>query len=66
MLPARPRLLTLGEPTHGEDILLDLRNELFQQLVEQEGFRTVAIESDRMMGLVVDDGIVFVEDVPRS
>ncbi|MFK0022685.1 erythromycin esterase family protein [Streptomyces sp. NPDC090798] len=55
LLPARPRLLALGEPTHGEDTLLDLRNELFRQLVEQEGYRTVTLESDCMMGLVVDD-----------
>ncbi|WP_405880699.1 erythromycin esterase family protein [Streptomyces sp. NBC_01136] len=55
LFPARPRLLALGEPTHGEDALLDLRNELFRQLVEQEGYRTIAIESDCMMGLAVDD-----------
>ncbi len=56
LLPAaRPRLLALGEPTHGEDALLDLRNGLFRQLVEQEGYRTIAIESDCMRGLVVDD-----------
>ncbi|MGW7048140.1 erythromycin esterase family protein [Streptomyces avermitilis] len=55
LLPARPRLLALGEPTHGEDTLLGLRNELFRQLVEQEGYRTIAIESDCMMGLAVDD-----------
>ncbi|GHB51064.1 erythromycin esterase [Streptomyces cirratus] len=55
LLPVRPRLFALGEPTHGEDALLDLRNELFGQLVEQEGYRTIAIESDCMMGLVVDD-----------
>ncbi|GAA3997663.1 erythromycin esterase family protein [Streptomyces plumbiresistens] len=55
LLPAPPRLLALGEPTHGEDTLLDLRNELFRQLVEQEGYRTIAIESDCVMGLVVDD-----------
>lgn len=55
LLPARPRLLALGEPTHGEDALLDVRNELFRQLVDQEGYRTIAIESDCMMGLVVDD-----------
>jgi erythromycin esterase-like protein len=55
LLPARPRLLALGEPTHGEDTLLDLRNDLFRQLVEQEGYRTIAIESDCMTGLVVDD-----------
>ncbi|MCX4967482.1 erythromycin esterase family protein [Streptomyces sp. NBC_00654] len=55
LLPARPRLLALGEPTHGEDALLDLRNELFRQLVEEEGYRTIGIESDCLMGLVVDD-----------
>ncbi len=55
LLRARPRLLALGEPTHGEDTLLDLRNGLFRQLVEHEGYRTIAIESDCMMGLVVDD-----------
>ncbi|MFE3096107.1 erythromycin esterase family protein [Streptomyces sp. NPDC059248] len=55
LFPARPRLLALGEPTHGEDTLLDLRNELFRQLVEEEGYRTIAIESDCLMGLAVDD-----------
>jgi erythromycin esterase-like protein len=55
LLPARPRLLALGEPTHGEDTLLDLRNELFRQLVEQEGYRTIVMESDCLRGLVVDD-----------
>ncbi|WP_081238328.1 erythromycin esterase family protein [Streptomyces viridosporus] len=54
LLPGRPRLLALGEPTHGEDALLDLRNELFRQLVEQEGYRTIALESDCVAGLVVD------------
>jgi erythromycin esterase-like protein len=57
LLPARPRLLAVGEPTHGEGALLDLRNDLFRQLVEQEGYRTITIESDCMMGLVVDDHI---------
>jgi erythromycin esterase-like protein len=55
LFPARPRLLALGEPTHGEDVLLGLRNELFRHLVEQEYYRTITIESDCLMGLVVDD-----------
>jgi len=55
LLPARPRLLAMGEPTHGEDVLLELRNDLFRQLVEREGYRTITIESDCLMGLVVDD-----------
>src|ERR671913_687260 len=54
-LPAKPRLLALGEPTHGDQALLELRNDLFRQLVEQEGYQTVAVESDCLRGLVVDD-----------
>ncbi|MFF8379945.1 erythromycin esterase family protein [Streptomyces sp. NPDC015661] len=57
LLPARPRLLALGEPTHREDALLELRNELFRQLVEQEGYRTIAVETDCLRGLVVDDHV---------
>jgi erythromycin esterase-like protein len=55
LLPGRPRLLALGEPTHGEDVLLELRNDLFRELAGQQGYRTIAIESDCMMGLIVDD-----------
>ncbi|MEU3911737.1 erythromycin esterase family protein [Streptomyces sp. NPDC029721] len=55
LLGTRPRVLALGEPTHGEDTLLDLRNDLFRQLIEEEGYRTVAIESDCLRGLVVDE-----------
>ncbi|GGV37882.1 erythromycin esterase [Streptomyces griseoflavus] len=54
LLRIRPRLLALGEPTHGEDTLLDLRNELFRQLVEQHGYRTIALETDCVRGLLVD------------
>ncbi|MFF0561281.1 erythromycin esterase family protein [Streptomyces sp. NPDC020472] len=57
LLPARPRLLALGEPTHREDTLLDLRNELFRQLVEREGYRTIALETDCLRGLTVDDHV---------
>ena len=55
LFPTRPRLLALGEPAHGEHTLLRLRNDLFRQLVEQAGYRTIAIESDCVAGLVVDD-----------
>ncbi|MFK4018238.1 erythromycin esterase family protein [Streptomyces albogriseolus] len=54
LLPAPPRVLALGEPTHGEDTLLDLRNTLFRQLVEEEGYRTIALESDCLRALTVD------------
>lgn len=54
LLPTRPRVLALGEPTHGEDTLLDLRNRLFRQLVEEQGYRTIALESDCLRALTVD------------
>ncbi|MEV4514748.1 erythromycin esterase family protein [Dactylosporangium sp. NPDC049525] len=55
LLPGRPRLLALGEPTHGDEVLLGVRNDLFRQLVEQEGYRTITIESDCLLGQVVDE-----------
>jgi erythromycin esterase-like protein len=54
LLPGKPRLIGLGEPTHGADALIEARNDLFRVLVEQ-GYRTIAIESDCLLGLVVDD-----------
>jgi erythromycin esterase-like protein len=57
LLARRPRVLALGEPTHGEDTLLEVRNALFRRLVEQEGYRTIAIESSCLSGLVVDDHV---------
>ncbi|MFZ4302298.1 erythromycin esterase family protein [Streptomyces cinereoruber] len=55
ILRTRPRLLALGEPTHGEDVLLEVRNDLFRQLAEEEGHRLIAIESDCLAALIVDD-----------
>ncbi|NUP53201.1 MAG: erythromycin esterase family protein [Catenulispora sp.] len=54
----RPRVLALGEPTHGEDVLLEVRNEVFRGLVEDEGYLTIGLESDCLMGLAVDDYVV--------
>ncbi|WP_411104136.1 erythromycin esterase family protein [Streptomyces sp. cmx-4-9] len=55
LIGGRPRLLALGEPTHGEDALLDVRNDLFLQLAEEAGYRTIALESDCLRGLAVDE-----------
>ncbi|GAA4956100.1 erythromycin esterase family protein [Nonomuraea thailandensis] len=54
-LPARPRLLGLGEALHDERPIHELRNEIFRELVEHEGFGAFAIESDCLAGLVVDE-----------
>ncbi|MEV1174014.1 erythromycin esterase family protein [Nonomuraea sp. NPDC049784] len=56
-LPAKPLLLGLGEARHFVRELGELRNEIFQHLVEHEGYRSFAIESDCLRGLVVDDYI---------
>ncbi len=67
LLGTRPRVLALGEPTHGEDALLDVRNALFRRLVEEDGYRIFALESDCLAGLAVDDhvttGIGALDDV---
>ncbi|MEV0235880.1 erythromycin esterase family protein [Nonomuraea sp. NPDC050786] len=54
-LPAQPLLLGLGEARHFVGELGEVRNEIFRHLVEHEGYRSFAIESDCLMGLVVDD-----------
>ncbi|WP_424185346.1 erythromycin esterase family protein [Actinokineospora sp. G85] len=54
-LPARPALLGLGEARHFVEELGELRNEVFRHLVEHEGYRSFAIESDCLKGLLVDD-----------
>ncbi|MFE2850293.1 hypothetical protein ACFXJO_04070, partial [Streptomyces lavendulae] len=54
LLSPAPRLLALGEPTHGVEAFPELRNELFRHLVEHEGYRSIAIESDCLAALVAD------------
>ncbi|WP_026411237.1 erythromycin esterase family protein [Actinomadura oligospora] len=54
LLPATIRVLGLGEPTHGAEAFLDLRNEFFRHLVEQEGYRSITIESDGVAALIAD------------
>ncbi|MFI9595996.1 erythromycin esterase family protein [Nonomuraea sp. NPDC052265] len=54
LLPPGVRVLGLGEPTHGVEAFLELRNELFRHLVEHEGYRSIAIESDCLAGLAAD------------
>ncbi|MFC4015422.1 erythromycin esterase family protein [Nonomuraea purpurea] len=56
-LPAKPLLLGLGEARHFVGELGEVRNEIFRYLVEHEGYRSFAIESDCLMGLVVHDYI---------
>ncbi|QGV82301.1 erythromycin esterase family protein [Streptomyces ficellus] len=67
LVPPSTRLLGLGEPTHGVDAFPELRNELFRHLVEEEGYRSIAIESDCLSALLVDayvtDGIGTLDDV---
>ncbi|MFG3227757.1 erythromycin esterase family protein [Kitasatospora sp. NPDC048194] len=47
-------LLALGEPTHQEPAFGLVRNQLFAQLVER-GYRSIALETDRVAALLVDD-----------
>ncbi|MGA5823167.1 erythromycin esterase family protein [Kitasatospora sp. NPDC094028] len=47
-------VLALGEPTHQEPAFGWIRNELLFHLAER-GFRSVALETDRIAALAVDD-----------
>ncbi|MFD9686057.1 erythromycin esterase family protein [Kitasatospora sp. NPDC059088] len=49
-------LLALGEPTHQEPAFGLVRNRLFARLVAQ-GFRSIALETDRVAALAVDDHV---------
>ena len=53
-VPASCELLGLGEPTHQEPVFARLRNDLFPQLVDR-GFRSFAMETDRVAALAVND-----------
>lgn len=53
-LPEPPHLLALGEPNHTEEAYPLWRNRVFQVLVEQHGFRSIALETDALLGLRVN------------
>ncbi|MDT0328493.1 erythromycin esterase family protein [Nocardiopsis lambiniae] len=53
-VPASCELLALGEPTHREPAFGLVRNELLVRLVDL-GFRSIAIEIDRVAALSVND-----------
>ncbi|MFJ2190482.1 erythromycin esterase family protein [Kitasatospora sp. NPDC087861] len=54
LVPASCALLALGEPTHQEPAFALIRNELFAHLVDR-GFRSIAVETDRVAALTVND-----------
>ncbi|WP_170915051.1 MULTISPECIES: erythromycin esterase family protein [unclassified Mycobacterium] len=53
-LSTPPRLLGIGEPTHGPQEFGHLRNRLLRHLVAERGFRSVAVESDAVAGFAVN------------
>lgn len=53
-LAGAPRLVGFGEPMHGEETFVELRNQAFRHLVEHEGYRSIAIESNCIRGTIVD------------
>ncbi|GAB2892732.1 erythromycin esterase family protein [Streptomyces mayteni] len=55
--PHPPRVLGLGEPVHGVDTFLRLRDELLHGLVARRRTRCVALESDCLAGHLVDDHV---------
>ncbi|ADG77799.1 Erythromycin esterase OS=Tsukamurella paurometabola (strain ATCC 8368 / DSM / CCUG 35730 / CIP 100753 / JCM 10117 / KCTC 9821 / NBRC 16120 / NCIMB 702349/ NCTC 13040) OX=521096 GN=Tpau_1168 PE=4 SV=1 [Tsukamurella paurometabola] len=56
-LPHPPRLLALGEPMHGSEDILRVRNAVVRDLVMRGGFRSIAVESDFHRAPLVNDYI---------
>ncbi|AXB45120.1 erythromycin esterase family protein [Amycolatopsis albispora] len=48
-------IVAFGEPTHQEPGFARVRNELFAQLVSSRGFRSIALETDRVSAQLVND-----------
>ena len=48
-------LLGLGEALHGGEEILELRNRLFQRLVERHGYSAIALESSFTRGHLVNE-----------
>lgn len=51
-------LLGLGEPTHYVEAFLELRNRIFQRLVEAHGYTAIAIESSFPLSRLVNDYVL--------
>ena len=60
--PEPPRLLGFGEPMHGAEAFPLLRNQVLRHLVSEHDYRSVAIESDCLAGLAVDDYVTGERD----
>lgn len=54
-LGPRVEVLGFGEPLHGGEEFLQLRNRFFQRLVVEHGYRAIAIESSFTKAQAVDD-----------
>ncbi len=51
-------LLGIGEPTHGIEVFLTLRNRLFERLVAAHGYCAIAIESSFPRGRVINEYVL--------
>lgn len=58
-------LFALGEPTHREPLIPQIRNEWFARLAAR-GFRSIALETDRVAALAVDRYVRTGEGSPRT
>lgn len=58
-------LLGFGEALHGGEEILQLRNRLFQRLVERHGFKAIAIESSFPQARFVNDSVCGGGDQPN-
>ncbi|MGW1785583.1 erythromycin esterase family protein [Streptomyces sp. NPDC002143] len=61
----RARVVGVGEATHGSHEFVTMKHRVFRYLVEQKGFRTVALEAPWSTGRRLDAYIVHGQGDPR-
>ncbi|GAA0238048.1 DUF6194 family protein [Cryptosporangium japonicum] len=54
LLENDPTVLAVGEPSHAVPVFPEERNQIFAALVER-GFRSIALETDRVAAIAIDD-----------
>lgn len=65
-ITARARIVGLGEPTHGQNEINQLRDRMTRYLIEHRGFRVVAMEDSAIKCRVINEFIQHGRGTARS
>lgn len=65
-ITANSKVIGLGEPTHGQKEINQLRDRMTRYLIEHQGFRVVAVEDSAIRCRRINDAIVHGIGTPES